>query len=108
MKMELQERIQSPLSVALGRVKKFLDIVLIFCAVSIWVFTIIMIVLFCIEGAVPDVLVEKFFGVFGVEGALCALITVTKTLTSKLLDKGLGSKDDTDAEDEYDENRSAE
>ena len=108
MKMESQGNSQSPLSVELGRVKKFLDGVLIFCAVSIWLFTITMIVLFCVEGAVPDVLIERFFGVFGIEGILCAVITVVKTVASKLLNKQLGFKDDTAAEDEYDENESAE
>ncbi len=80
---------------------------LIFCAVSIWVFTIAMTVIFCVKGTIPDTLVDKFFGVFGIEGALCAVITVVKTVMSKLLGKQLGLSGD-DGADGYDENESAE
>jgi hypothetical protein len=90
---------------ALQRIEKFLDRVLIFCAVSIWAFTIAMIVIFCVKDSVPDTLIDAFFGVFGIEGVLCAVITVVKTIMSKLLDKQLGLKTGYDDEDdEYDEN----
>lgn len=92
---------------AIQRIEKFLDRVLIFCAVSIWTFTIAMTVIFCVKGSVPDTLIDAFFSVFGVEGVLCAVITVVKTIMSKLLDKQLGagtSGGDDDEDDEYDEN----
>lgn len=105
--MESQENKQSPRLVALGRVKKFLDKVLIFCAVSIWLFTVTMIVIFCVKDAVPDMLVERFFGVFGIEGILCAVITTVKVVTEKLLNKQLGLKADSET-DGYDEDEKAE
>lgn len=64
-----------------------LDKVLLFCAISILVFTIIMIVLFCIFQSVPDTLIVSFFGVFTGEGCICWRIWNRK--------KGiLGNKDD--------------
>jgi len=82
--------------------------VLSFCAASIWAFTIAMTVIFCVKGSVPDTLVDKFFGVFSIEGALCAVITVVKTVVTKLLNKQLGLRGDDSAADGYDENESAE
>ena len=64
-----------------------LDKVLLFCAISILVFTITMIVLFCIYQSVPDTLIVSFFGVFTGEGCICWRIWNRK--------KGiLGSKND--------------
>lgn len=55
------------------RKKKLNDIdkILIFCATSIIIFTLIMIVLFCIYQSVPDTLITAFFGVFTAEGCIC-------------------------------------
>jgi len=55
-----------------------LDKVLLFCAFSIIVFTIIMIVLFCIFQSVPDTLIVSFFGVFTGEGCICWRIWAKK------------------------------
>lgn len=55
-----------------------LDRVLLFCAISILVFTIIMIVLFCIFQSVPDTLIVSFFGVFTGEGCICWRIWAKK------------------------------
>lgn len=103
--MEKPENKPLQLWAALGRAKKFLDKVLIFCAVSIWAFTITMIVIFCIQGATPDTLIDRFFSVFGIEGVLCAVITVVKLVIDKLLNKQLGLES-TETDMEYDENES--
>lgn len=55
-----------------------LDRVLLFCAISILVFTIIMIILFCIYQSVPDTLIVSFFGVFTGEGCICWRIWAKK------------------------------
>jgi ABC-type phosphate transport system permease subunit len=55
-----------------------LDRVLLFCAISILVFTITMIVLFCIYQSVPDTLIVSFFGVFTGEGCICWRIWAKK------------------------------
>lgn len=44
-----------------------IDKVLIFCTVLLLIFTITMIVLFCIFQSVPDTLIGAFFGAFGIE-----------------------------------------
>jgi ABC-type phosphate transport system permease subunit len=55
-----------------------LDRVLLFCAISILVFTIAMIVLFCFFQSVPDTLIVSFFGVFTGEGCICWRIWAKK------------------------------
>ena len=55
-----------------------LDKVLLFCAISILVFTMTMIVLFCIFQSVPDTLIVSFFGVFTGEGCICWRIWAKK------------------------------
>ena len=45
-----------------------LDKILLFCGISVLVFTLIMIVIFCIYQSVPDTLIVSFFGVFTGEG----------------------------------------
>lgn len=55
-----------------------LDKVLLFCAASILIFTLIMIVLFCIYQSVPDTLIVSFFGVFTGEGCICWRIWAKK------------------------------
>lgn len=47
---------------------------LIFSASMIILFTIVMIVIFCIYQSVPDVLIGAFFGAFSLEGGYCAFI----------------------------------
>ena len=67
-----------------------LDKVLIFCAASILIFTIVMIILFCVFQSVPDTLIVSFFGVFTGEGCICWRIWNRK--------KGiLGNKDDVES-----------
>lgn len=50
------------------------DKALIFSAISIIIFTIVMIVLFCLYQSVPDALIVAFFGAFSLEGGYCAFI----------------------------------
>ena len=44
-----------------------IDKVLIFCTVTLLIFTVTMIVIFCIYQSIPDTLVGAFFTAFGVE-----------------------------------------
>lgn len=55
-----------------------LDKILLFCAISILVFTLVMIVIFCIFQSVPDTLIVSFFGVFTGEGCICWRIWAKK------------------------------
>ena len=55
-----------------------LDKILLFCAISILVFTLVMIVIFCIFQSVPDTLIVSFFGVFTGEGCVCWRIWAKK------------------------------
>lgn len=44
-----------------------IDKVLIFCTTVLLIFTVVMIVIFCIFQTVPDTLIGAFFAAFGVE-----------------------------------------
>lgn len=50
------------------------DTALLFSAGMIFVFTIVMIIIFCIYQTVPDTLIVSFYGCFGLEGGYCAFI----------------------------------
>lgn len=67
-----------------------IDKILIFCATSIIIFTLIMIVLFCIYQSVPDTLITAFFGLFTAEGCICWRIWNKK--------QNCGSHPDSDSE----------
>ena len=54
------------------------DTALVFSAVMLILFTITMIVIFCLYQTVPDSLIVAFFGAFGLEGGYCAFIHKTK------------------------------
>lgn len=62
--------------------KKHIDITtdaaLIFSAVMLILFTVAMIVIFCIKDSTPDALIVAFFGAFGLEGGCCAFIHKVK------------------------------
>lgn len=60
-----------------------LDVVLIVCASMLVLFTISMIVLYCIFQSIPDTLVGCFFGAFGVETVNCVMVYKTKQKTGK-------------------------
>ena len=55
-----------------------LDKILLFCVISVLVFTLIMIVIFCIYQSVPDTLIVSFLGVFTGEGCICWRIWAKK------------------------------
>ena len=44
-----------------------IDKVLIFCTTILLIFTIVMVVIFCIYQSVPDTLIGAFFGAFSIE-----------------------------------------
>lgn len=44
-----------------------IDKILIFCTVLLLIFTITMIIIFCIYQSVPDTLIGAFFSAFGIE-----------------------------------------
>ena len=50
------------------------DKALIFSAIMLTLFTIVMIVIFFLFQSVPDSLIVAFFGAFGLEGGYCAFI----------------------------------
>lgn len=55
-----------------------IDKVLIFCASLLILFTIAMIIIFCIYQSIPDTLVGCFFGAFGVETVNCVMLYKSK------------------------------
>ena len=59
------------------------DIALLFSAGMIFVFTIVMIIMFCTYQTVPDTLIVSFYGCFGLEGGYCAFIHKIKKQHSK-------------------------
>lgn len=63
--------------------KKFLDVVLIACFISVWVFVLLILGVFIYVGSVPDELIIGFFSIFGGEGLLCAAITIVKQLVNR-------------------------
>lgn len=57
-----------------------MDVILAVMGVAILLFTVAMIVLFCVYQQVPDTLVTAFFGCFGAEGGFMAVIMVAKKI----------------------------
>ena len=55
-----------------------IDKILISCAIAVIVFTITMIVIFCIFQSVPDALIECFFSLFTGEAIITAVIWYVK------------------------------
>lgn len=54
------------------------DKALIFSAIMLIIFTIVMVTVFCLYQSVPDSLIVAFFGAFGLEGGYCAFIQKCK------------------------------
>lgn len=46
---------------------------------AVFIFTIVMIIIFCVKGDVPDQLILCYFGFWGVEGGALAWIKNVKT-----------------------------
>lgn len=59
---------------------KTMDKILIIMAVAMCIFTIAMVVIFCIFQAVPDTLITAFFGACGAEGGFMGVIQVAKKI----------------------------
>ena len=57
-----------------------MDIILTLMGISIVIFTVTMIILFCVFQNVPDELVRCFFACCGSEGGFMAVIMVAKKL----------------------------
>ncbi len=51
-----------------------IDIVLIICGSLLVLFTIAMIIMFCLFQTVPDTLIVSFFGAFGIETVNCVIV----------------------------------
>ena len=64
-----------------------IDKILISCAIAVIVFTITMIVIFCIFQSVPDTLIENFFNLFTGEIVLTFCIWWIKKKYSKEKEK---------------------
>jgi hypothetical protein len=63
---------------------RFSKKIIILMFVSMIVFTITMIVTFWKFGAIPDALIEPFFGFFGIEGGALGIIKVSEVVAEKL------------------------
>lgn len=50
------------------------DTALLFSAIMITIFTIVMVVIFCLYQTVPDSLIVAFFAAFSCEGGFCVFI----------------------------------
>ncbi len=50
---------------------------------TVFAFVVVMIITYWHNGGVPDVLIEQFFGFFGIEGGALAVIKVGETLAEK-------------------------
>ena len=57
-----------------------MDIILAIMGAAIALFTVAMIVLFCVYQQVPDTLITAFFSCFGAEGGFMAVIMVAKRI----------------------------
>lgn len=71
---------------------KFSKKIIILMFVTMIIFTITMIVTFHRFQAVPDMLIEHFFGFFGIEGGALGIIRVSETVAEKLEIKKGGKK----------------
>lgn len=60
-----------------------MDIVLIILGIAIAIFTLTMIILFCLYQSIPDTLVQCFFACCGSEGGFMAVIMVAKKIAEK-------------------------
>lgn len=63
---------------------KFSKKIIILMLITVLLFTITMIVTFWRFGAVPDALIEPFFGFFGIEGGALGIIKVSEVIAEKI------------------------
>jgi hypothetical protein len=64
-----------------------IDKILISCAIAVIVFTVTMIVIFCIFQSVPDTLIDAVFGLMGSEAIITFAIWWIKKKVSSRKDK---------------------
>jgi len=57
------------------------DVILLAIGICTLSFVVTMIVIFCVKGAIPDTLVQCFFGGGGVEALLLAGIKISKVVS---------------------------
>lgn len=62
---------------------KTMDKILLLVAVFLFIFTVTMIVVFCIYEAIPDTLVDKVFFACAGEGGFMAVIQTAKVICTK-------------------------
>lgn len=60
-----------------------LDCILLICGSLLIVFTIAMIILYCLYQSVPDTLIVSFFGAFGIETVNCVMVYKEKKKNGK-------------------------
>lgn len=71
---------------------KFSKKIIILMFVTMIIFTVTMIVTFWNFQTVPDMLIEQFFGFFGIEGGALGIIKVSEVVAEKWDSKKKGSK----------------
>lgn len=71
---------------------KFSKKIIIVMFTTMILFTITMIVTFWKFGAIPDALIEPFFGFFGIEGGALGIIKVSEVVAEKMELKKGGKK----------------
>ena len=71
---------------------KFSKKIIILMFATMILFTITMIVTFWRFQAVPDMLIEPFFGFFGIEGGALGIIKVSEVISEKIELKKGGKK----------------
>ena len=71
---------------------KFSKKIIILMFATMITFTVTMIVTFWKFQAVPDMLIEPFFGFFGIEGGALGIIKVSEVLSEKIEIKKGGKK----------------
>ena len=63
---------------------KFSKKIIILMFVTMILFTVTMIITFWRFQAVPDMLIEPFFGFFGIEGGALGIIKVSEVISEKI------------------------
>lgn len=71
---------------------KFSKKIIILMFATMIIFTVTMIITFWRFQAVPDMLIEPFFGFFGIEGGALGIIKVSEVLSEKIEIKKGGKK----------------
>lgn len=71
---------------------KFSKKIIILMFVTMILFTVTMIITFWRFQAIPDMLIEPFFGFFGIEGGALGIIKVSEVISEKLEIKKGGKK----------------